>query len=56
MKTAPDFWKLLLFDILEKVLKHKQDSDQELAHQLNSLLPGQEKAIKYLITFRKEMT
>ena len=29
--------------------------EEALSHELNVLLPGEEKAVKYLITFRKEL-
>ena len=52
-KLSPEYWKLLLFDLFRKILDHKEDSNDDLAHQLNTLMPNEEQAIKYLVTFRK---
>lgn len=53
IKQSPEYWKLLLFDLFRRILECKESSNEELSHQLNTLLPGEELAIKYLVTFRK---
>lgn len=53
-KASPEFWKLLLFDLLKKLVEFKELSNEDLSHQLNTLIQD-EQAIKYLVTFRKEL-
>lgn len=54
-KKSPEFWKLLLFDLLKKIVECKDMPDEELSHQLNTLVQD-DSAIKYLVTFRKELS
>lgn len=44
----------MLFDLLKKIVECKHMPDEELAHQLNTLVQD-DSAIKYLVTFRKEL-
>lgn len=37
------------------MLKGKDKDNEALAHELNTIIPGEEQAIKYLITFREDL-
>lgn len=46
---------MLLYDIFEKLSKYRGESDGYLYHEFNLIIPDEVEAIKYLITFRKEL-
>lgn len=52
-KNSPEYWKLLYFDIL-KLVSDARKTDADLQGELFAFIPD-DKAIKYLITFRKEI-
>ena len=53
-RVSPEYWRLLLHNILSTILKNKAKSDEVLSNELNTLLPEEENTVKYLITFRKQ--
>lgn len=54
-EQSPEHWKLLLFDVLNRVLEFKGKDEEDLSNALNILLPNQDKAIRYLVNFRAEL-
>ena len=40
VKHSPEFWKLLMFDLLEKIEKSKNKPNEDLFNELNVVLPG----------------
>lgn len=52
IKNSPEYWKLLLFDLFRKILDCKLQSNEDLSHELNTLIPNEDQPIKYLVTFR----
>jgi hypothetical protein len=51
---SPEFWQLVLYDIL-KMVADPRKTDKQLNDELFAHLPDHQ-AIKYLTTFRKEIT
>lgn len=52
--NSPEFWELVLYDILKMVGDQKKP-DRQVSEELYLLIPDNQ-AIKYLITFRKEIS
>lgn len=54
VQQSPEFWKMLMYELFERLYKNRGNTEDILTNELFSLVPN-EKLVKYLVTFKDDI-
>lgn len=54
IQQSPEYWKMLMYELFERLHKNRGNTEDILTNELFALVPN-EKLVKYLVTFKDDI-